>query len=116
MDRKEYYLKNREKILQKQKEYAKKNKEKKREYVKKYQQTDQGKKSLRIAQWKHYGIIFHDWELLYEIYLQTTHCDECKCLLNQCEKSRKCIDHDHTITDDNNVRNILCCSCNIKRG
>jgi len=96
----QWYHKNREKILQQQKEYH---------------QTEKSKKSNRISDWKRQGIIFHDYDLLYEIYLQTTHCDECKCLLNQCQKSRKCLDHDHIITDDNNVRNILCHSCNASR-
>ena len=52
------------------------------------------------------------------MYINTTHCEneECKCLLNQCTKSRKCVDHNHNITDDDNVRDILCNSCNAKRG
>jgi len=115
---KEYRKKNKEKIKEYNKEYQKeyvlKNKQKKIEYDKKYRKTEKSKKSSRIASWKHWGIIFHDWDLLYEIYLQTTNCDNCNCLLNQCEKSRKCVDHDHSITDDNNVRNILCNCCNVK--
>ena len=94
----------------------KKYKEKEKQYIKQYQKTEQGRKSTRIAQWKQQGILFHDYDLLYEIYLQTSHCDECNCQLNNCEKSRKCVDHDHSITYDNNVRNILCASCNSKRG
>ena len=120
--RKEYYLKNKEKIKQKQKEWYLKNKEKiqenRKEYEKKYRQTEQGKKTQRISKWKHQGIIFHDYDLLYEIFLQTTHCDECKCLLTydkRTTKTTKCLDHDHTITDDNNVRNILCHCCNASR-
>ena len=114
MDRKEYkrqwYLKNKEKRKEQMKEYRFENKEK----IKKYRQTPEYKKSERIIKWKSQGIIFHDWDLLHEIYIQTTHCDVCKCLLNQCGKSRKCVDHDHSITDDNNVRNILCHCCNNK--
>ncbi len=120
-----YREKNKEKIKQHNKKYREKHKEKARVYhkewaiknkdkLKNYDQTEKCKKSRRISKWKHRRIIFHDWDLLYEIYLQTTNCDECKCLLNQCEKSRKCLDHDHSITDDNNVRNILCNSCNVK--
>ena len=130
MDRKqyqkEYQLKNKEKIKEYNKEYREKHKEKakecrekhkekKKEYNKEYSQTEQGKKNLRINNWKYRGIIFHDFDLLHDMYLQTTHCDQCKCLLNQCEKSRKCVDHDHSITDDDNVRNILCVCCNFKR-
>ena len=116
---KEYYLKNKEKIKKQRKEYQKQYREKhkyeKKELMKKYFQTEQGKKSTRITKWKHRGILFHDYNLLYDIYLQTTHCDNCHCLLNQCKSSLKCVDHDHNITDDENVRNILCLSCNFVR-
>jgi len=120
---KEYYLKNREKVLQREKQYQLKNKEKIQEYKKKHQKeynkSEIYKKSHRIFGWKKQGIIFHDWDLLYEIYLQTTHCDNCNCLLTYdryFRKTTKCMDHDHSITDNENVRNILCHSCNNKRG
>ncbi len=103
----------------KQKEYYKqyyiKNKEKIKKQKKEHQQSSKGHKLYRIIGWKHQGIIFHDYDLLYEIYLQSTHCDECKCLLNTNTYTRKCVDHDHSITDDENVRNILCHCCNSKR-
>jgi len=71
----------------------------------------------RISQWKARGIIFHDYELLHDIYIQTTHCDRCKCCLTMNNGSaQKCLDHDHTITDDINVRNILCKNCNFNVG
>lgn len=70
-------------------------------------------KSNRIYTWKVRGIIFHDYDLLHDIYLQTTHCDRCDRLLTMDNCSaQKCLDHDHTITDDINVRNILCKKCN----
>ena len=108
MDRKQYF-----------KEYREKNKEKIIQQQQEYRQTGKYKKTQRIAKWKRRGIIFHDYNLLYEIYLQTTNCDNCKCLLTYdryTTETTKCVDHDHTITDDENVRNILCNSCNIKRG
>jgi hypothetical protein len=71
----------------------------------------------RIGQWKSRGIIFHDYDLLHDIYTQTTHCDRCKCCLTMDNGStQKCLDHDHTITDDINVRNILCKNCNFNVG
>ncbi len=97
-------------------EYRLKNIEKIKEYEREYRKTPSGKKSNAIRKWRHRGIIFYDYDLLYDIYTHTTHCDECECLLNQCDRSRKCVDHDHSITDDENVRNILCLSCNVERG
>ncbi len=101
------------------KQYRIKHKEKIKEQRKKYDKTEQGKKTNRIASWKYLGIIFHDWDLLYQIYLQTTHCDNCNCLFTYdryTTKTTKCVDHDHLITDDNNVRTILCHVCNVERG
>jgi len=128
MPNKEEYQKNKEYYIEYRSNVNIKEREKQRvqqrieiikEYRKQYFQKKKNdpiyKKRVLINRWKHRGIIFHDYDLLYDIYLQTTHCDECKCLLNQCQKSRKCVDHDHSITDDYNVRNILCNSCNRKR-
>ena len=89
-----------------------------KEYYKKYKNTNARKKTYRVYQWKKQGIIFFDYDLLHDIYLQTTHCDNCNCLLTYdryTTNTTKCVDHDHSITDDNNVRNILCNCCNIKR-
>ena len=88
--------------------------EKRKAYKKEYNQTPKVKKSLRICDWKRQGIIFHDYDLLHDIYLSTTHCHFCNCELNQCNKSRKCVDHNHDIHDNENVREILCHSCNSK--
>ena len=93
-----------------------KNTEKYKEYMKTYCKSPQGKKKIRISQWKAQGIIFHDYELLHEMYIATFYCDECECELNKCTRSRKCVDHDHSITDKDNFRNILCHSCNRIRG
>jgi hypothetical protein len=120
MDKKEYmkkyYIKNSEKRKEYQQSWREINKDKQKEYQQEYHKTPQCKKRNRIANWKYRKIIFHDYDLLYDIYMETTHCDECKCLLNECPKSRKCIDHDHSITDYENIRGIVCNSCNIKRG
>ena len=117
-----YYQKNREKILQKRKEYMKeyyeKNKEKRNQYSKEYYQTPEGKKSNKIAQWKRQGIICDNWDALYDHYNKTCFCDICKVELTYDKvktATTKCCDHDHSITDRPNFRNILCQSCNVRR-
>jgi hypothetical protein len=102
--RREYRKKNKEKLNKQDKEY----------YYKKYRKTESCRKSHRIARWKQQGILCFDYDLLNELYLKTTHCEFCNCELNKCPKSRKCLDHDHTITDRFNVRGVLCNSCNAK--
>jgi len=110
-------------IKEKIKQYKQYNKKQDRnEYMRQYRKDKKresnAKKSRRISSWKSQGILFHDYNLLYEIYFKTTHCDECKCQLTYDRYMRnttKCLDHDHSIIDDNNVRNILCHCCNNKR-
>ena len=98
------------------KEYYQKNKEKEKQRVKEYNQTPAGIKSARIRNWKKQGIKFFDYDLLYDIFISTTHCDNCNVELTEDKRHKKttrCIDHDH---ESGEVRNILCVSCNIKRG
>ena len=112
---KEYREKNKEKIKEYQKEYKQKNKEQ----IKEYERTPQRKKLKIIAQWKYQGIIFFDYDLLYEIFINTEYCDLCNVKLTtglKPTKTTRCLDHDHSINDCENVRDILCHSCNVKRG
>tara|TARA_R110000765_G_C18487948_1_gene553557 strand:+ start:82 stop:492 length:411 start_codon:yes stop_codon:yes gene_type:complete len=82
-------------------------------YQKKYQQSPKGKKSYKIASWKSQGIISADWGLLYETFINTTHCELCAIELIEGKKTNsRCLDHDHNIKDDDNVRYILCHKCN----
>ena len=112
---KEYHLKNKDKRNVKQREYNLKNREKISEQKREYDKTPRRIKSRRIRQWKTQGIIFPDYDLLYQHYLLTSHCDECHVLLEGKGDDQKCCDHDHSITDRDNFRNILCCRCNLKR-
>ena len=134
-----YYEKNRDKLLEKNKLYYEKNRDKFREkrklryqknrdkellqnkihyhnnkeYYIKYNKTDKRKKTYMISGWKRMGVIFSDYDLLYEIYENTTHCDLCNVKLESGRKSNgRCLDHDHYITDYENVRNIVCMKCN----
>ena len=100
------------------KQYREKNKEYQKVYHKEYQQTPRGIKSNKISQWKYQGVMCDNWNALYEHYLKTSYCDFCRCELTYDRYSTattKCVDHDHTITDRPNFRNILCQSCNVKR-
>ena len=113
-----YYLKNKEKISQERKERDKlwrlKNKEKHKEYFTEYNKSEQGKKVSTIGQWRHRGILCFDFDLLYDIFLKVKFCEFCNVELNTTTKTKKCLDHDHSITDRFNVRGVLCRSCNIK--
>ena len=136
--KRKHYLKNKEKIREKQKEYRLKNTEKEKlrhkeyrlnnqekikeyqkEYNKKYNQTESRIKSCRISCWKKRKVISDDWDALYDHYLKTTLCDNCNIELTYDKyntPTTKCLDHDHSITDAPNFRNILCHSCNVRRG
>ena len=126
---KEYYHENKDKISQRQKQYYDQNKDKRNQYSREYydqnkdkkrnyQQSDHGRKLRRIATWKKQGIICDNWDALYDHYLKTSFCDICKVVLTYDTVSTattKVVDHDHSITDAPNFRNILCNCCNLKR-
>jgi len=119
--RKEYREKNKEKINQRKREIYQRDKEKIIQQQKlrtsKYLKTDKGKKSSRIANWKNILEIKCDnYDELYEKYIDTEYCELCNVKLTE-DKIRKsttrCLDHDH---QTGLVRNIVCHSCNVKRG
>jgi len=68
------------------------------------------KKNMKY-QWKKSGIIFNGmFEEIYDIYINCSECDYCK---KPFKSSRhRHLDHDHDITDEYNIRNILCNNCN----
>jgi hypothetical protein len=107
------YLKNHEENLQKQAEARQTEQYKDR--MAEYRQSEAGKKSARISNWKQWGIISDDYDALYTKWKETTHCDECNVELIEGNegKHKKVIDHDHKT---GLVRNIVCNSCNVKRG
>tara|TARA_R110000850_G_scaffold112810_2_gene227026 strand:- start:197 stop:688 length:492 start_codon:yes stop_codon:yes gene_type:complete len=105
--KRQYYLKNRERLLQKQKDYRLNNKES----IKSYTQSDNGQKSTKLSCWKKRGLK-GDFEEIYQLYITTTHCDLCNKELTMDKKitpTRKCMDHCHQTLE---FRNIVCVSCN----
>ena len=125
------YLKNyrethKEKKREYNKKYNKENKEERREYdkkyreenknkYKKYNQTEQRKKSNRITNWKKSGVICDDFNKLYDYYINCCNCEECNIELIEgyYGNNKRCLDHNH---ETGEFRNILCNTCNIKRG
>jgi hypothetical protein len=96
------------------KQWREDHKEGYKDTVKKYRQSDAYKKSYRITNWKKYGILSDDYDALYDKFLNTEKCEECNCeLVYGNFKNAKCLDHDHST---GLVRNVLCRSCNTKRG
>ena len=126
---KKRYEEKRDEILQYQKQYNIENKEKRKQYYNQnkekilerqneYDRRPERVKFRRIYDWKRMGVICDNWDALYEHYLKTSYCEFCRCELTYDKISTattKVLDHDHSITDRPNFRNILCNSCNLKR-
>jgi len=99
-------------------EYRKANKEKiaaqKNAYMREYMKDPENIKKNRLSVWKKRGVISEDFDALYDLYLNTTHCMGCSIALTKTgKKTRKCLDHCH---ETGKFRHILCHSCNISRG
>lgn len=91
-------------------------KEKKREKKREYEKTPARKKCKLKDAWKRKGLIMKHFEIIYLLYLTTTKCDICQCILTDgkpMKPTTKCLDHSHRT---GLFRNILCHSCNVKRG
>jgi hypothetical protein len=110
---KKYYYENHETELQKRTE-LRQNEEYKL-MMEKYRQSEAGKKSARISCWKQVGVKSDDYDMIYDEWKNTTHCEECSIELIEGNKgeNRKVLDHDHKT---GLFRNILCHRCNVIRG
>jgi len=90
--------------------YREVNKEKIRKQQYDYNRTPKGKKRMTISNWKNWGIISNDFDIVYDKYINCNNCEFCKV---EFKNSRdRHLDHNHYITDDENIRGILCRSCN----
>ena len=90
--------------------------EKRKEYNKQYYQSPAGKKIYRICDWKKRGVIHQNFDELYEKFINTEYCDLCsvKLTIDRYNTSTtRCLDHCH---ETGEFRNVLCNSCNVKRG
>lgn len=129
MDRKEYqrqyYLKNKERIINRVTEYNNNNKDKKllyqknyrdnnknklKEKDKKYLETPDGKKSRIKRRWKSRGLDMDTFYYVYPIFLKSTHCERCGVEFEEKNnKNQKCMDHCHST---GMFRNVICRACN----
>lgn len=105
----EYYLKNKDKLLNNQKKYRKENPDKVRATNRLYRQNN--REVVRQAQLKHtlnsvYGITIEEHNELY--HKQEGRCAICGKHQSECNK-RLAIDHDHNTGE---VRGLLCSHCN----
>ncbi len=115
-DKKEYDKKFREQNKEYFKQYRQKNKEKRKQYNKEYRESEKGKKINRINNWKNYGVVHHNFDELYEKYINTEYCELCSVKLTEDKRhtpTTRCLDHCH---ETGEVRNIVCNACNVKRG
>tara|TARA_R110000851_G_scaffold24715_1_gene71324 strand:+ start:182 stop:604 length:423 start_codon:yes stop_codon:yes gene_type:complete len=120
---KKRYNNNKEKALERNKKWRENNKEKIALKTKKYYLNNKEKinqfrldnpKTDIISNWKRRGVIDDDFNGLYNYFITQTNCWICdKVYNNDIVMDRRCLDHDHDITDDNNVRYICCWNCNI---
>ena len=111
-----YRLKNKEKIKEQNRLHYQENKGTILETQKLYHKTPNGKKVNTISSWKKNGLISNDYEAIYERYLNSKNCEECGCeysIIGDGVGRWRCMDHDH-ITGL--FRNVLCNTCNVRRG
>ena len=108
----QYYQKNKEKIINRVKEYKVEYNQKNKEAIslqkKEYHSTPKGIKVQTISNWRQRGVI-GDLEQLYILYINTDKCMYCE--KSFADSVDRCLDHDH---ETGLYRAVLCRSCNVK--
>ena len=68
-----------------------------------------------IRNWKRRGLVSDNYMIIYDKWKNTKNCENCNVELTVGNKgsTKKCLDHSH-ITGE--FRNILCNTCNVRRG
>ena len=65
-------------------------------------------KSGTIWHWKKSGLIYDNYDELYEVYINTMQCEHCQTEFTK--NNRRCLDHDH---ESGLFRKIVCHKCNV---
>jgi hypothetical protein len=78
-------------------------------YPNSYYKSPNEYKRCMIKGWKHKGVIYDDYDDLYEVYVKTMNCSHC---LKEFKNSRdRQLDHDH---QTGKFRAIICSGCNVR--
>jgi hypothetical protein len=110
---KQYYVDNKDKKDKQNKEWGFKNPQKRKDIANKYARNNP--KILTINKWKSRGVIDDDWDGLYDYFITQTNCWICdKVYNNKIKMDYRCLEHDHDLIDEPNVRYICCGYCNIQ--
>ena len=113
---KKYREQNKERIQQYNKIWNENNKEHKSQLDREYRKLHpKSQYTICKTNWKKREVLdtFNDkYKTLYRIYESTKFCDDCATQLDNCNKSRKCLDHCH---QSGYFRGVVCHCCNMKR-
>ena len=110
--KKKYYDNNKEKICEQTKQYRLNNIDKIREWQNHYDLDNHKRKTIK--RWKRRGIIDDDWDSLYDCFIKETNCMICDKLYNTDKGyDLRCLEHDHNLFDQPNIRYICCHYCNL---
>ena len=78
-------------------------------YPNSYYKNPKQYKCCMIAKWKHRGVIYHNLDELYDVYINTLTCSHCNKEFKTSQERK--LDHCH---ESGKFRAIVCNSCNIK--